>query len=399
MLAMSQVARLWLEAPSPVKSAAWSEFSGWHTSCATVKMLLSLNGSQWATLNNHDLSLVDLRELPWLMIDGPQWATLNNHDWWLMDLRELPWKTMIYHWWTSVSYHDWWLMDLHELPWIIIDGSPWATLKNHDLSLTDLRDLSWTTMIYHWWTSVIYNDLSLMDLRDLSWTTMIYHWWTSVIHNDLSLMDLHDLSWTTMIYHWWTSVIYNDLSLMDLRDLSWTTMIYHLWTSVSYLELQWFIIGPTWLSFSWGNLGYPVHVTGHTKKLSIKGKTGHCSALPQLESDGLSWGTLSHPQWPIKEKSDPPGRPGGTINFGHWWTSMIYDGQLSSIIEVQWSTMIYHWSSMIHNDCDTDQAVDKWDSKIELKVVHSNKSKRTQWDIWNTTYFIITPGFIMNTVH
>ncbi len=46
MLAMSQVARLWLEAPSPVKSAAWSEFSGWHTSCATVKMLLSLNGSQ-----------------------------------------------------------------------------------------------------------------------------------------------------------------------------------------------------------------------------------------------------------------------------------------------------------------------------------------------------------------
>ncbi len=40
------------------------------------------------------------------------------------------------------------------------------------------------------------------------------------------------------------------------------------------------------------------------------GQTGHCSALPQLESDGLSQGTMCHLQWPIKEKSDPPGCPG-----------------------------------------------------------------------------------------
>ncbi len=67
--------------------------------------------------------------------------------------------------------------------------------------------------------------------------------------------------------------------------------------------------GPTWLSFSWGNLGCFVHVTGHTKKTLIKGKTGHCSALPGLESDRLSQVTLGHPQSPIKEKSDPPGHP------------------------------------------------------------------------------------------
>ncbi len=35
----------------------------------------------------------------------------------------------------------------------------------------------------------------------------------------------------------------------------------------------------------------------------------HCSALHHLESDRLSRGTLGHLQSPIKEKSDPPGRP------------------------------------------------------------------------------------------
>ncbi len=37
---------------------------------------------------------------------------------------------------------------------------------------------------------------------------------------------------------------------------------------------------------------------------------GHCSDQQGLESDGLSRGTLGHPQSPIMEKSDPPGRPG-----------------------------------------------------------------------------------------
>ncbi len=33
---------------------------------------------------------------------------------------------------------------------------------------------------------------------------------------------------------------------------------------------------------------------------------GDCSALPQLEIDGLSQGTMGHPQSRIKEKSYPP---------------------------------------------------------------------------------------------
>ncbi len=52
----------------------------------------------------------------------------------------------------------------------------------------------------------------------------------------------------------------------------------------------------------------PFTVTGRTKKSSIKRQTGHCCALPRLESNGLSRGTLCHLQSPIKEKSDPPGR-------------------------------------------------------------------------------------------
>ncbi len=66
------------------------------------------------------------------------------------------------------------------------------------------------------------------------------------------------------------------------------------------------IIGPTWLSFSQGNLWCPVHETVHTKKIINQGANG---PLLWLESDGLSWGTLGHPQSPIK-KSDPPGCPG-----------------------------------------------------------------------------------------
>ncbi len=57
-------------------------------------------------------------------------------------------------------------------------------------------------------------------------------------------------------------------------------------------------------------LDVPFTWPGALKKSSIKGKTGHCSVLPRLENDGLSRGTLGHPQSPIKEKSDPPGRLG-----------------------------------------------------------------------------------------
>ncbi len=61
-------------------------------------------------------------------------------------------------------------------------------------------------------------------------------------------------------------------------------------------------VGETWdVLFTWPDA---------LKKSSIKGQMGNCSALPRLESDGLSRGTLGHPQSPIKEKSDPPGRPG-----------------------------------------------------------------------------------------
>ncbi len=74
--------------------------------------------------------------------------------------------------------------------------------------------------------------------------------------------------------------------------------------------------GPTWLSFSCGNLGCPVHVTGCTKIIINQGANGPllCSAPPR------KWRAIpGHPQSPIKEKSDPPAAPGvregGTINF------------------------------------------------------------------------------------
>ncbi len=60
----------------------------------------------------------------------------------------------------------------------------------------------------------------------------------------------------------------------------------------------------------WETWDVPFTLLGTLKKLSIKGQTGHCSALPRIESDGLSRGTLGHTQSPIKEKSDPPGHPG-----------------------------------------------------------------------------------------
>ncbi len=52
--------------------------------------------------------------------------------------------------------------------------------------------------------------------------------------------------------------------------------------------------GPTWLFFSLGTWNVPFTWPGALKNSSIKGQTGHCSALPRLESDGLSRGTRNH---------------------------------------------------------------------------------------------------------
>ncbi len=67
--------------------------------------------------------------------------------------------------------------------------------------------------------------------------------------------------------------------------------------------------GPTWLSSFWETWDVPFTSPG-TLKTSFKGQTGYCSARPGLESDGLSRGTLGHPQSPIKGKSGPTGRRG-----------------------------------------------------------------------------------------
>ncbi len=91
-------------------------------------------------------------------------------------------------------------------------------------------------------------------------------------------------------------------------------------TSCSQLHLNMLFdadIGSTWLSFSWGNLGYPVQITGRTKKSSVKGQTGHCSAPAR------KWGALlGHSQSPIKEKWSSwalRATVGGTINFAPWF--------------------------------------------------------------------------------
>ncbi len=69
-------------------------------------------------------------------------------------------------------------------------------------------------------------------------------------------------------------------------------------------------IGPTWLSFSRGNLWCPVHVTGCTKNIINQGANGPllCSA-PARKWRAIP-GHPGSPQSPIKEKSDPPGHLG-----------------------------------------------------------------------------------------
>ncbi len=64
--------------------------------------------------------------------------------------------------------------------------------------------------------------------------------------------------------------------------------------------------GLTWLSFSQGNLGCPIHLTGCTKKIINQGEKG-----PLLWSaPARKWLAIpGHLQSPIKEKSDPPGHP------------------------------------------------------------------------------------------
>ncbi len=61
--------------------------------------------------------------------------------------------------------------------------------------------------------------------------------------------------------------------------------------------------------------GLSVHVTGCTKKIINQGANWLlvpaillCSA--QVRKWWAIRGTMGHPQWPIKEKSDPPGHPG-----------------------------------------------------------------------------------------
>ncbi len=103
-------------------------------------------------------------------------------------------------------------------------------------------------------------------------------------------------------------------------------------------QLDCLSVRETWdVSFTW---------PGTLKKSSIKGQTGHCSALPWPESDGLSRGTLGHPKSPIKEKSNPPGlervvqsiSPYDRWTWGVTWS--VYGLWVSSGVSQLWSLYI-----------------------------------------------------------
>ncbi len=81
------------------------------------------------------------------------------------------------------------------------------------------------------------------------------------------------------------------------------------------------IIGPTWLSFSQGNLWCPVHETVHTKK-NHQSRGKWATALARwLESDGLWRAIPGHPGSPAITNQEvwsswvPRARAAGTINF------------------------------------------------------------------------------------